>query len=717
MSSRPEFSLNRDSAAWVPWILLVLVLFLAVSLRLEYAVGSLGSDDLVSFRRAYLYTQGVWDPVDEEIGNVVTQLRFGLNLATALVFALFGPSELTGFLYPLLMSMIGIIAAFDIVRRVSGSAYAGLLSALLVSFSGFEIHSATVLLPDGPMNALGLTSIWVAIATYQSSGGFGKRAFGYFCAGLLAGLSFLTKEGGIVFIAALGIWSLVPIFRRQFRSETLFGIAGFLLPVLTEQSLLYSATGDPIFKWGTLSYALERVQENRAGEERNILIWMQSFLSRMATHCPFSVFVMASGLVLTPYLLWQYKKTYEFLLLAILAFFFLLIRLPEFTQTFSYQPRRFILGIELGAIFLGLAVASPLAQATMQRLVTSRRRSVRIMGALTGGAALIGGLALLGASIARDLDYLQAERSRLDGERYLVAWLEERLESGDDGPFYLDNRTARIVYSMLGFPDLQGRISTYPYYRVVSDDGLIEPVAPMFHSNHGGLNIYKAEHNEYLQTLEGGYFLINTRYVDWLINPMRLPEMGDYLSTLPRAWPVGALAAGMWGASHYVSVIEIRQGSSLGVVPSSQQFAQSVESLRISGAAATIETGDNVLLIDKGDETTRTFIGTNWDALPSTDGGQGRFVAEFDFDILPIPDAADENERLIRLVIEGQTVDGSTVTVGAATFGSRPWPMRTIAIDRNDLTNIRLRADITGPGRFELGQVRLRPVLETQDGS
>ena len=64
--------------------------------------------------------------------------------------------------------------------------------------------------------------------------GVGKSPRSAGLAGLLAGWAFLTRYNGVALIAAVGLWAVVLLIRKQteFRRRILYGLVGILLPVV-----------------------------------------------------------------------------------------------------------------------------------------------------------------------------------------------------------------------------------------------------------------------------------------------------------------------------------------------------------------------------------------------------------------------------------------------------------------------------------------------------
>ena len=151
---------NSSASASLRKTLLVLGLILAVALvlRLVLFVGLIASDDMATWQLGQTLSEGKLAP-DHVLLNRIATRRYGAALLTALAFRLFGVSEATVMIYPILASLLGIVAVWDITRRLTGSLWAGHLSATLLALCSLDVHYSTVALPDGPMAAVSLCAL------------------------------------------------------------------------------------------------------------------------------------------------------------------------------------------------------------------------------------------------------------------------------------------------------------------------------------------------------------------------------------------------------------------------------------------------------------------------------------------------------------------------------------------------------------------------------
>ncbi len=124
--------------------------------------------------------------------------------ALALGFLILGPGETAARLPSLLASVAGIALAYALGRALYADAWVGLLAALLLALSPFDLLFASTAFTDSLMTA------WVLAALLAAARGHPGAA------GLLAGLAGATKQQGLLFLPlVVGVVALAPARLRQ----------------------------------------------------------------------------------------------------------------------------------------------------------------------------------------------------------------------------------------------------------------------------------------------------------------------------------------------------------------------------------------------------------------------------------------------------------------------------------------------------------------------
>lgn len=170
-SGAPDRTLAQRAWAVASQVLpLAAILLLAVELRLIFTAGMVQLDSLAYVHLARNLTDGA------HTGAALspwTTTRIGLYGPVAVLYALFGVSDLTTLAWPFACSLFGIICAYGVGRILDGEA-AGLLAAFLWAVLPTNVAAATALLGDGPIAALSIAVVFFVLVA-ESVRGF-KRA-------------------------------------------------------------------------------------------------------------------------------------------------------------------------------------------------------------------------------------------------------------------------------------------------------------------------------------------------------------------------------------------------------------------------------------------------------------------------------------------------------------------------------------------------------------
>jgi 4-amino-4-deoxy-L-arabinose transferase-like glycosyltransferase len=179
---------------------LLAVLALAIGLRVLTFHGFWGADDGEYSLLANAMANGsYWQFVDRNYvdqfnGPAHLPYRVALIAPVALLYRLFGVSELTLVAYPLFISTLAVLLAFFAGRLFFGTR-AGLITAGLYALLPADVSYATSLLPDGVGTFYASAAVLILVAVGERTGATRATLLGAgLGAGLLFGLSWLTKE-------------------------------------------------------------------------------------------------------------------------------------------------------------------------------------------------------------------------------------------------------------------------------------------------------------------------------------------------------------------------------------------------------------------------------------------------------------------------------------------------------------------------------------------
>jgi len=218
----PVVSLRERLTAAIPF---ALILLLGVELRLLFRTGLADLDALVYSHFARNLADGVFRFNYESVPFSATA-RLGLYAPVALLYKLFGSSDLTTFAWPFLCGLAGIGFAYGIGRRLAGES-AGLLSAFLWAVLPTGVAASTALMGDGPIAALSMGVVYFLLVAESAKG---VRAIGALAAGLLCLVVGLASKPAIsllmVFLIVYAIW------KRPKNLTAWFGLAAVLVVLL-----------------------------------------------------------------------------------------------------------------------------------------------------------------------------------------------------------------------------------------------------------------------------------------------------------------------------------------------------------------------------------------------------------------------------------------------------------------------------------------------------
>lgn len=517
-SARPPADGNTSgslppAAAVTPWSAagLAAILLLAVLLRLALFVGCIGSDDLRIWEVGHALSEGNWD-IEQLMGRSVATMRYGITLPVAVVIALAGSSEWKVMLYPLAMSLLGIVAAWDVTRRLSGRVWAAHLSAVMIALCGLDIYTGTVLLPDGPMCTIGLLVLWCLV--WMSQGQPEGKLAGTVCfaAGLLLSFAWMHKTAAAQFGLAIAIWGAILLWRRELRPALLFLGLGFGVGFAGELALIGKIYRDPMARFQTITddhIAVHAYYREHAPQRADLVDKLKRWEHNLRSDHPATAILVLLGLPLAGWALWTRWSDPSIRLLGLWMVALAVMRAAELVPTFSIQPRRLLPLFHVSAVLL------PLWLVTRQ----GRRAS-----AFAATAAL--GVVFLFCFSTKEADYLRSAGSKLSNERWIARWIHEHDALVRDNRLHVDTRTAQILHVLLSFDDLAER-GIYLMPQNNSDSG--RPIAGRF-----GQGITPAMvANNYSP---GAFFYDNTRILNWLFPGQHDWSHMRWWTNMPPEW-------------------------------------------------------------------------------------------------------------------------------------------------------------------------------------
>ncbi|MGH2376363.1 MAG: glycosyltransferase family 39 protein, partial [bacterium] len=234
-------------------VALVLILTVAVSLRMVSFIGyGYDGDDVGYAELAHSILTGEFLQAHQRT-SLIFPARIGIVAPAAASFKIFGVGEQALGVYPLLVSMAGIVLAY-LAGKLFFSERVGVVAALLHAFLPVDVRYGTLLYPDPP-GALWLNAaillIWVASKPLSGQ----RKAVLGILAGLSLGLSWLSKEAilfSLPFVAGYVLWTA---YRHNENTVLAATVAVGFGVVLGIEAAAYSwYLGDPLYHF----HAIER---------------------------------------------------------------------------------------------------------------------------------------------------------------------------------------------------------------------------------------------------------------------------------------------------------------------------------------------------------------------------------------------------------------------------------------------------------------------------
>lgn len=418
------------------FVILGLILAAALALRIVFFVGLICTDDMATWQLSKTLADGELAP-EHVLQNDISTRRYGPAFPTALFFKLFGISEATVMLYPILAALLGVLVLWDLTRRLTGSLGAAHFAAALLAASALDIHYSTVALPDGPMAAVSLLVLWCIVVAYDPDR---RTTFSgwllLFVSGFLLTFAFAHKEAAVQVIAAVGAWGVLLLVMKRFRPALWMIPLGCLAALALEHLLFWAAYGDPFNRWKTIIDTLHAgAYTDLDAQER-----FELTLRRMYETMPASTILALIGLPLGIVAMFLHRRSVGILLVAMYVMVSALTRLVEATQTYCYQPRRWLPLIGGTALLLGL-------------LLYHGRRHRWL--AVTLSLVLLGPYVYY--SLDRDIEVVVRAGEGAVIERIVHQWTQDNAGLIRERGLHTDVRTCKVLYVLGGLQPLAER--------------------------------------------------------------------------------------------------------------------------------------------------------------------------------------------------------------------------------------------------------------------
>ena len=232
--SRLSVSFGQTPATWLPldYILLLILLVAATTVRLAFFNGPFGSDDVVYLSRAVQISKGIWSNA-----NYNGSLRYGFNIPAGFFIYLFGVNLFAANLWPLLCSVAEVTIIYLFARTIWNRRIAFYCTLIFLSIP-LHIAVSTRIHAD-PVVSLFVT---LSFALFFIAERRNSRTL-FFLTGISMGLIFWAKE--LVVITLLAFMAY-PIISRRLNINWIYVILGGLTMLLLHFALMNIIAGDPL---------------------------------------------------------------------------------------------------------------------------------------------------------------------------------------------------------------------------------------------------------------------------------------------------------------------------------------------------------------------------------------------------------------------------------------------------------------------------------------
>ena len=233
-------------------LLLIIILILGLSIRLIFFVGIYNGDDSLFYVNVgYRSIQNIrnnepmYNPCED-----YSSLRFMFYLPITFSFMLFGISNYSAALFPLLTSLGSIVLIFYICKIIFDEKV-GLIASFLLSIFPYDVIFSTSIMPDIPLAFFMSFSVFFFLKA-ETSNKKRTKLF-YFLSGIMIGISVWIKVLGIVLFF---FYLIYLMYKKKINRDYTLIFLGFLIPLFLEGVYFYYIKSDFLFRYNVMNLDL-----------------------------------------------------------------------------------------------------------------------------------------------------------------------------------------------------------------------------------------------------------------------------------------------------------------------------------------------------------------------------------------------------------------------------------------------------------------------------
>ncbi|MEO5332606.1 MAG: glycosyltransferase family 39 protein [Magnetococcus sp. YQC-5] len=257
-----------------------------------------GSDDLAYAQIADSIRAGTYQLKPHMFYN-----RFGATAITAIIFQIFGINLYTTTLWPLLCSLLLVVAVHQVTARIFGG-LAGFFAGLLVATNPMHITYALMLMTDGPLSLMTFLSAAFLYFARQAQSSRHQISLGMLFS-LFFTLAFISKCSvlwAFPFIVGLMLFDL--IHKRHVRMWLAISLSGTVLALLYFGTY-YVYTGNVLYRFSGVDQLFDPNNQLNAKQARDYFINkpLSDYIKRL-TYQPLQMFFATPSIIIPLLLAW-----------------------------------------------------------------------------------------------------------------------------------------------------------------------------------------------------------------------------------------------------------------------------------------------------------------------------------------------------------------------------------------------------------------------------
>jgi 4-amino-4-deoxy-L-arabinose transferase-like glycosyltransferase len=230
-------------------ILFLILVVTGLFVRIYFFVGHVFSDDAYYFKLSQFISENI--SLSEYQGYPIFKLRVIFNLLQALMLKIFGVSEISTIILPLIISILNLFLSYFFTKTFFNNKRTALIALLLIAFFPVEIVFSTISFPDS-LNVflinLGLYSLYKA---YQSN-----KILPTLLAGLFFSISLLTKENVIIYLVIILFMMFLIVLKERKISSVFLTVLLIMILFFLIEGFIYKNMNNDFF------YRINVLKEN-----------------------------------------------------------------------------------------------------------------------------------------------------------------------------------------------------------------------------------------------------------------------------------------------------------------------------------------------------------------------------------------------------------------------------------------------------------------------